>query len=444
MPSDIVDTALDVAHALDSATEEHLGFRATDLVELALRYMDAAVRNAAPHWSERPRTEPDRQRLARDPAAFTLATVGIPVVVTPAEIAAARRWLAGDRLGSATLQCSSPTRATKAAEWATLDEAEVPQVGLEAHLAVRAASRRWAYPASLVTSKLEPLMSRLFSEVGDDHTEERLVGRAVDKLNRLLNHDLSVPFLTSDSVDPASRVVAPAGAYTSTGGTSPNPAPVENESPDIPDVITGNRPVEPKGSPATVHQQTRARTRAAAWQPGEPHTVLRVGSLIVSFTVVPSFTAERASKAVQRVHAEHSVLDAEALLVRLGQRPSSTAKHVSVVVTHGPLCLQPVHGLGTAVVDLPTFRQILRDADGRPGGRDLVWQYLEDLTCPAEEMRRSFRRLPMTCGRTGSSTAASSRFTKRHRARNRSTYSLGRPYGTPLGKWPLILSQWPI
>jgi hypothetical protein len=44
------------------------------------------------------------------------------------------------------------------------------------------------------------------------------------------------------------------------------------------------------------------------------------------------------------------------------------------------------HGMGTAVVDLATFRQILRDADGRPGSRDLVWQYLEDLARPAEEI----------------------------------------------------------
>lgn len=386
MPTDIVETALDVAHALDPATEEHLGFRATDLVELALRYMDAAVRNAAPHWPDRPRTEPDRDRLARDPAAFTLATVAIPAVVTPAEIAAARRWSSADRLGAAASQCSSPTRALKAAEWATIDHAEVPQIGLEAHLAVRAAARRWACPASVVISRLDRLMSRLFNEVGDARSEDRLVNRAVSKLNRLLNDDLSVPFLTSDPVDLATAVAVTADAGTSAQETTPAPTPAETDSADARHGLEANWPVGPEDGPATAHEQTPTRTRPAAWQPGDPHTVLRVGSLIVSFTVVPSFTAERASEAAQRVHAEHSVVDAEDLLGRLGLAPSPGVSHVSVVVTHGPMGLQVVHGLGTAVVDLATFRHILRDADGRPGGRDLVWQYLEDLACPAKEI----------------------------------------------------------
>jgi hypothetical protein len=87
---------------------------------------------------------------------------------------------------------------------------------------------------------------------------------------------------------------------------------------------------------------------------------------------VPSFTTERATELIQRIHHEHSMLDADDLLRRLAQPPSPGAMHVSVVVTHGPIDVQIRHGVGTAVVDLATFRHVLRDADGRAGGRDLV------------------------------------------------------------------------
>jgi hypothetical protein len=167
MSTDIVETVFDVAYALDPAAEQRLGFRATDLVELSLRYMDAGVRNAAPHWPDRSRTEPDRERLARDPVAFTLATLAIPAVVTPEEIAAARCWVSADRLGDAATRCSNSDRALRAAEWATLDHRGVPRKGMNAHLAVRASARRWACPASLVLSRLDPMMSRLHEEVGD-------------------------------------------------------------------------------------------------------------------------------------------------------------------------------------------------------------------------------------------------------------------------------------
>ena len=121
-------------------------------------------------------------------------------------IAAARRWLAADRLGYAAYQCANPTRALKAAEWATIDQTEVPRVGLEMHLAVRTPSRRWACPASLVMSRLDQLMTRLFIEVGDSHSEERLIDRAVVKLNPCCEiDDLSVPFVTSDSSRPGGR-----------------------------------------------------------------------------------------------------------------------------------------------------------------------------------------------------------------------------------------------
>lgn len=198
MPTDIVDTALDVAYALDPAAEQQLGFGATDLVEVALRYMDAAVRNAAQYWSDRPRTDPGRDRLGRDPAAFTLATVAIPASVVSEEIAAARRWASADRLGDAAARCSRPPRALRAAEWATLDQGEVRRMGMDAHFAVRVAARRWACPASLVISRLSRMMSRLFEEVGGAESEERLIGRAISKLNRLLHDDLSVPFVTHD------------------------------------------------------------------------------------------------------------------------------------------------------------------------------------------------------------------------------------------------------
>lgn len=110
----------DVAVTLDPAVEEALGFRASDLVELTLRYSDAAIRHAA-RLADRSRTGPDCALLGNDPARFAGETQSVPAAVTVAEVQAARRWWSADRLGDAAFRCSGRQRGVRALEWATAD-----------------------------------------------------------------------------------------------------------------------------------------------------------------------------------------------------------------------------------------------------------------------------------------------------------------------------------
>jgi hypothetical protein len=52
---------------------------------------------------------------------------------------------------------------------------------------------------------------------------------------------------------------------------------------------------------------------------------------------------------------------------------------VRVLLTHGIIDVKPLHNGGFVVLPLAVLRQILRDADDKDSGRDLAWQFLEEL-----------------------------------------------------------------
>jgi hypothetical protein len=91
-----------------------LGFRASDLIEVGLRYGDAATRRAAASWPSGARGGPDVYLLRNDPERFTVETWVTPASVTTAEVLAARRWWSSDRLAEAASHSTNRPRAAAA------------------------------------------------------------------------------------------------------------------------------------------------------------------------------------------------------------------------------------------------------------------------------------------------------------------------------------------
>ncbi len=298
--------------------------------------------------------------------------------MTANEVAAARRWWSADRLGDAASQCIDRSRAALAADWATADCGAFADAEFTGYLAVRSGGRRWAYPASLTLARLNEMLERLYREACDESCDSRLADAGLDRLNRLLHASSTIPLLTKPATvtDPQPQLPMASGTESDDACTAESPVgPVSEVGPAYPGID-----LMPAGE--------------QEWLTGEPHTVLRLGNRVFSFLVVPTYSNSTAMDLLKRAHESIADLSPSDLFTGMGLNPIPGAVHIPVLLTHGLADFRAFHGQGYAVLDLMTFRQILRDADEHRDGRDLVWQFLEDLAEPLVEVARILPAAP--------------------------------------------------
>ena len=167
------------AEAIDDFVLGRHGFRLTDLLEVALRYCDHRVDVLASAWPDsglaldRP-DPPGEQLRAR------VRRIGrTPVAVTDAEVVAAAS--AGPEPGDWAAACKHPDQAAAAWKWGTRPAAEVEvdlfpgAERLGAVLAAGALDRDWPVPAALVVSAVAVAASVLAREAaGDEQSARRM------------------------------------------------------------------------------------------------------------------------------------------------------------------------------------------------------------------------------------------------------------------------------
>lgn len=168
------------AEAIDDFVLERHGFRLTDLLEVALRYSDRWLDVLSDAWPSDglplDRGDPPGEELR----ARVQRIARTPVMVTDAEIAAARS--ANVDAGAWVTACEYPEQAAAAWKWATRDAAEIdvdlwPGAGgrLGSALVVSSLGRSWPVPASLVVSVVAVAAAMLSAEAaGDDQCLRRM------------------------------------------------------------------------------------------------------------------------------------------------------------------------------------------------------------------------------------------------------------------------------
>jgi hypothetical protein len=150
-PIDRLEETREAALVIDRQCSEQYGFRSSDLVELGLRYADAAVTHMAPSWPVGP----------------------VVAALTAAEVDAACGWWARDRLAEQVEECIDPAAAGRALDWATYVDVDEPvsctapqrSSALQGCLAIVSDGVRWAMPASVVLDRLAECVTLLDAAV---------------------------------------------------------------------------------------------------------------------------------------------------------------------------------------------------------------------------------------------------------------------------------------
>lgn len=327
-PLDVFEELVDASASVDARCAARFGFRAHDLIEVVLRYGDAEVRHMAAAWPNNERNGPPVDRAQTAPEWFGARVREIPAQVTKAEVQAARRWWAVDRLGAAAAAATEPAAALRAIEWATCDAADLVvdplDTALDPTLRVRSERRCWAYPASMMISRLSDCVLRLLAELASEDTDRTLRNTARSKTEALLG--VRPTYVGS---------VAKGGD----AGQSPGVAAPERD----------------------------------------PDLVLAFGRRVITVDIVPTTRPGKTQRAVVDAHGAALGRDFTQLLTRVGRPERQDVVPLRLLVTHGPIDVKPIHAGGFAAIPLVALRRILRDADADEAGRNLVWQFLEDL-----------------------------------------------------------------
>ncbi len=356
-PLDLVESILDMTASIDHECYEHFGFRAGDLLEIGLRYINAAVEHMNAAWPAGDRGGPplDVQAQLR-PTSFGDQVRAVPARVSSQEIRAARRWWAADRLAAAAAESTDLAAARRALVWATApapaalpDPADPVREQLGPYLGVAADGRRWAFPASLMLAQLQDCVLDLAATVGTDRTDRKLRDIARNKVHTLLY---------------AAR---------------PHQIPEEPSAPAGRSPLAGDSPIEPRQTAPVEGQEGSG----AEWDARDPHMLLLLllllGRRLITVDVVPTAQLGRAEQLLTRAHAAAFARSPETLLQQLGFKPRPGLIPIRVLLTHGLVDVTPVHTGGFVVIPLGVLRQVLRDADDDDAGRDLAWQFLEDI-----------------------------------------------------------------
>ena len=167
------------AEAIDDFVLGRHGFRLTDLLEVALRYCDHRVGVLASAWPDSGLALDRPDPPGEDLRARVRRIGRTPVTVTDAEVSAAAS--ADAEPGDWTAACEYPDRAAAAWRWATRPAAEM-QVDLfpgaerlGAVLAAGALGRDWPVPAALVVSAVAVAAAVLAREAaGDEQSARRM------------------------------------------------------------------------------------------------------------------------------------------------------------------------------------------------------------------------------------------------------------------------------
>ena len=304
------------------------GFRLTDLLEVALRYCDHRVGALAGAWpgSGLPLDRPDPQ--GEDLRARVRRIARTPVTVTAAEVRAAAAevdW---------TAACEYPDRAAAAWRWATRPAAEVEvslfpgAERLGAVLAAGALGRDWPVPAALVVSAVAVAASVLAREAVSDEQSARRMQEVTQR-----------------------RALA---AF----GHSAAPAPVPD--PQAPEAA---RSFPLPGAPVAVIVPASRHAFVVGLASGLDRNSLD-RSLRAAAAAVGEITPDM-------VRAADDTFDLSGSLYR-------------VVIHGGPVPGPATVHRGTAWVHVDDLIAAALDADqaatGESIGRDLLWQFLDELT----------------------------------------------------------------
>jgi hypothetical protein len=408
-PLDVLETLVDVAEATRRAAERMLGFSGEDLIEVALILMSNELAVLAPCWPAGNRGGPDvGPNVQMQPDSFGEHVRQTPVVVSEPEVEVVRRFLCADRLGAAAASALWPAQAARAAEWATLNTETASGPDAESALAVRREHRRWPVPSGLLLTQLQESIQRLVELVADDDSTSRLHETAKRRAHTLLYATAITPAGPA-AIKPAIPT-APAPTANSPGlGTSRHPAPPETQEPPHsasfglasdpahdsdedtgagPDKCLSVRaaqmahpdvPAEPDAAGEAGHSSRPAAAATEDWT--HPDAVLKLGRRLITVDVVPMLRVPDAQPALQAAHARAMGRTVEEILTCLPVRPNTDGLVVlRVLLLHGIVDVKAAHTGGFAITTLPVLRRILRDADDSDTGRDLLCQFLEDLT----------------------------------------------------------------
>lgn len=354
-PADLVRVLQDTSASIDRACRAAHGFGASDLLEVALRYIDAAVENAAPSWPDGSRGGPPLDERAQTrPDWFGAKVRATPVEVSEPEVDAARRWWASDRLAAVAGACTDPRAAARAVAWATSADAASDQPSL----ALRAKGRRWAWPGSLMLSRVQDCIVALAEDYASAETDLALRRSAALQVHGLLD----AKTFDLDPVEPPTPPPTWPGYEPPMRGSAP--------------------PAQPASVSAAAEPPVGDETPTSAMDQDEtddPDQVAYAGRRLITFDTVAVSRVSDTQQTLQDVDRRIRQRDLDLLRQRLGVPDRTEVVPVPVVLTHGVVDVHVMHTGGFAVLPVAVLRQILRAADAHPGGRDLAWQFLEEL-----------------------------------------------------------------
>lgn len=320
------------AEAIDDFVLGRHGFRLTDLLEVALRYCDHRVGVLADTWPDSGLALDRPDPPGEDLRARVRRIARAPVTVTGAEVSAAAS--AGAEPGNWTAACEYPDRAETAWRWAARPAAEVEvdlfpgAERLGAVLAAGALGRDWPVPAALVVSAVAVAAAVLAREAASDE-------QSVRRMQEVTQRRALAAFGHRVAPAPAPDAQVPEAA-----GPFPEPgAPVAV-------IVPASRHAFAAGLASGLDRDSLGRSlRAAAAAVGE---------------ITPDM-----------VRAADDTFDPSGSLYR-------------VVIHGGPVPGPATAHRGTAWVHVDDLIAAALDADqaatGESIGRDLLWQFLDELT----------------------------------------------------------------